>query len=51
MRSRGESAVRVALHRLRRRFGEVLREEIGRTVDGPEDVDDELRHMREVLGS
>jgi RNA polymerase sigma factor (sigma-70 family) len=47
----GESAVRVALHRLRRRFGEVLREEIGRTVDGPEDVDDELRHMREVLGS
>ena len=46
----GEGAVRVALHRLRRQFGEVLREEIGRTVDGPEDVDDELRHMLEVLG-
>jgi len=46
----GESAVRVALHRLRRRFGEVLREEIGRTVDGPGDVDDEMRHLFEVLG-
>ncbi len=46
----GESAVRVALHRLRRRFGDVLREEIGRTVDEPGDVDDELRHLLEVLG-
>jgi RNA polymerase sigma-70 factor (ECF subfamily) len=45
----GEGAVRVALHRLRRRFGEVIREEIGRTVEGPEDVDDELRRLLEVF--
>jgi len=47
----GQSAVRVALHRLRRRFGEVLREEIGRTVDSPEDVDDELRGALKLLGA
>ena len=46
----GEGAVRVALHRLRRRFGAVLREEIGRTVDRQGDVDDEMRHLLEVLG-
>ena len=45
----GESAVRVALHRLRRRFGQVLREEIGRTVDSPEDVEDELRQALKAL--
>jgi RNA polymerase sigma factor (sigma-70 family) len=47
----GESAVRVTLHRLRRRFGEVLREEIARTVDSPEDVDDELRNILKVFRS
>jgi RNA polymerase sigma-70 factor (ECF subfamily) len=45
----GESAVRVALHRLRRRFGEVLREEIGRTVDSPDEVDAEARYLLDVL--
>ena len=40
-----ESAVRVALHRLRRRFGELLRSEIAQTVASPEDVDDELRQL------
>ena len=34
-----EGAVRVALHRLRRRFGEVLRSEIAHTVASPEEVD------------
>jgi RNA polymerase sigma factor (sigma-70 family) len=47
----GESAVRVALHRLRRRYREVLREEVGRTVERPQDVDDELRHMLGALGA
>ena len=37
----GESAVRVALHRLRRRFGAALREEVRRTVDEPGDVEAE----------
>jgi RNA polymerase sigma-70 factor (ECF subfamily) len=40
-----EGAIRVALHRLRRRFGELLRSEIAQTVAQPEDVDDEIRHL------
>jgi RNA polymerase sigma-70 factor (ECF subfamily) len=41
----GEGAVRVAAHRLRQRYRELLREEIGRTVESPEAVADELRHL------
>ena len=40
-----EGAIRVAVHRLRRRFGQSLRAEVSRTVVGPEDVDAELRHL------
>jgi len=40
-----EGAVKVALHRLRRRFGEVLRSEIADTVSSPEEIDDEIRHL------
>lgn len=47
----GESAVRVALHRLKKRFREVLREEIGRTVASPAEIDDEVRHLLEALRS
>ena len=42
-------AVRVTLHRLRQRFNELLRTEIGNTVESPADVDDELRHLRRIL--
>jgi RNA polymerase sigma-70 factor (ECF subfamily) len=45
-----ESAVKVALHRMRRRFGELLREEVARTVNDPGEVDKEIRHLFEVLG-
>jgi RNA polymerase sigma-70 factor (ECF subfamily) len=44
-----ESAVRVAVHRLRRRFCAVLRREVGRTVRGPADVDAEIRWMVETV--
>ena len=44
----GEPAVRVALHRLRRRFGALLREEVGRTVSDPGDVEAEVRHLLTV---
>jgi RNA polymerase sigma factor (sigma-70 family) len=44
-----EPAVRVAVHRLRKRYRQLLREEIAQTVARPEDVDDELRHLRQVL--
>ncbi len=46
-----EGAVRVAVHRLRRRFGEVIREEVGDTVREPSDVDDEIRELLCVLRS
>jgi DNA-directed RNA polymerase specialized sigma24 family protein len=39
------SAVRVAVHRLRKRFGQVLREEIRATVASDADVDDEIRAL------
>jgi RNA polymerase sigma-70 factor (ECF subfamily) len=45
-----ESAVKVAVHRLRGRFRELLREEVRQTVDDPAEVDDELRHLFAVLG-
>lgn len=44
-----EAAVKVAVHRLRRRFGRLLREEVARTVENPEKVDDELRFLLSVL--
>jgi len=40
-----EGALQVALHRLRRRFGDLLRSEIAHTVARPEDVDDEIRQL------
>jgi RNA polymerase sigma factor (sigma-70 family) len=43
--SMSEGAVKVALHRLRRRFGELLRSEIAHTVCGPEEVDEEVRNL------
>ena len=44
-----EPAVRVAVHRLRKRYRQLLREEIAQTVAQPEDVDDELRALRRAL--
>jgi hypothetical protein len=44
-----EGAVRVSAHRLRRRFGELLREQIERTVTDPADVDGEIRELFAAL--
>lgn len=43
-------ALRVAVHRLRRRLGALLREEVAQTVARPEDVDMELRSLLEAAG-
>lgn len=40
-----EGAVKVAVLRLRQRFGELLRAEIATTVATAEEVEDELRHL------
>ena len=44
-----EGAIKVAVHRLRERYGEQLRMEIARTLDDPSDVDDELKRLFEAL--
>jgi RNA polymerase sigma-70 factor (ECF subfamily) len=46
-----EGAVQVAVHRLRKRYGEVLREQIAATVRDPADVDDEIHALFVALGS
>jgi RNA polymerase sigma-70 factor (ECF subfamily) len=45
-----EGAVRVAVHRIRRKYGALLREEVAQTVADPQDVDRELRELLLVLG-
>ena len=40
-----ETAAREAVHRLRKRFCAVLREEVARTVSDPSDVDAEIRWL------
>jgi len=45
-----EGAVRVAVHRLRQRYGESVRAEIAKIVQRPEDVEEELRHLFAALG-
>ena len=42
--------LRVAVHRLRRRLGALLREEVAQTVADPADVDDELRSLLQAAG-
>ena len=44
-----ENAVKQSFHRLRRRYRELLHEEISHTVIAPGDVEDELRHLVAVL--
>lgn len=44
-----EGALRVAAHRLRRRYRELLRAEIADTVSGPDEVEEELRYLFRVL--
>ena len=46
-----ESAVKSAIHRLRQRFQELVREEVAQTVCTPGDLDDELRYLIAVLRS
>lgn len=45
------SAIKTTVHRLRRDYRSKLREEIGRTVSSPDEIDDELLHLRKVLAS
>lgn len=44
-----EGAVKVVIHRLRKRFRDAVRAEIGQTLRDPSLVDEELRHLVEAL--
>ena len=44
-----EGALRIAMHRLRDRYRELLRAEVASTVATPSEIDDELRHLIAVL--
>ncbi len=44
-----EAAVKMTIHRLRQRYGELLRLEVAQTVVTPAEIDDELRHLLGVL--
>jgi RNA polymerase sigma-70 factor (ECF subfamily) len=44
-----EGATRVAVHRLSKRFGELLRAEVAQTVSTPAEVNEELRYLVSVL--
>jgi RNA polymerase sigma-70 factor (ECF subfamily) len=44
-----EGALKTAAHRLRRRYRELLREEIAETVGSPEEIDDEIRSLFQAL--
>jgi len=40
-----EGAIKVAVYRLRQRFGEMLQAEVAQTVDSPFDVDEEVKYL------
>ena len=44
-----EGSVKVAVHRLRQRYRQLLRDEIANTVARPEEVEEELRYLFAVL--
>ena len=44
-----DGALRVALSRLRKQYKDALRETIAETVESAEDIEDELRHLMDVV--
>jgi RNA polymerase sigma-70 factor (ECF subfamily) len=44
-----EAAAKKSASRIRRRYRELLRDEIAQTVSGPDEVDDEIRNLFTAL--
>jgi RNA polymerase sigma factor (sigma-70 family) len=44
-----EGALKVLVHRLRLRYRELLRQEVAHTVSGPDEVEEELQYLRQIL--
>jgi DNA-directed RNA polymerase specialized sigma24 family protein len=47
--SMSEGAIKVAVHRLRQRYAELLRQEIANTVSHPDEVEGEIRNLCAAL--
>lgn len=45
-----EAALVTSIHRMRRRYGEIFREEVAHTVADSAEVDGEIRHLLSILG-
>jgi RNA polymerase sigma-70 factor (ECF subfamily) len=43
------NAVSVAVHRLRQRYRDMVRDEVARTVGSPDEIDEEVRHLMAAL--
>src|SRR5439155_10825875 len=46
-----EAGVKMAMHRLRKRYGELLRLEVAQTVVTSAEIDQELRHLLSALAA
>jgi DNA-directed RNA polymerase specialized sigma24 family protein len=46
-----ETAIKVTVHRMRQKYRDFLREEIARTVDADEHIDEEIRDLFAALGA
>jgi RNA polymerase sigma-70 factor (ECF subfamily) len=46
-----EGTVRVAVHRLRRRYGELFSSEVANTVSSPTEIHDEMRYLLGAVSS
>ncbi len=44
-----EAALKSVVHRMRRRYAELFRDEVAHTVENPAEVEEEIRHMFAVL--
>jgi RNA polymerase sigma-70 factor (ECF subfamily) len=45
-----KSAAKVAVHRLRKRYGQIVRQQIAETLRDPSQAEEELTHLRAALG-
>ncbi len=46
-----EASLKWAVHKLRRRYAEIFREEIANTVSSPDEIEDEIRHLFSVMAA
>ena len=44
-------AIDVAVHRLRQRFGGLLRQQVAQTVSSDDEVEEEIRYLISVIGT